>query len=242
MEKYLTHNGTKLWSVVEGEGMPLILCNGGPGCDDYMKPVSDMVQDLCTIVRFEQRGCGRSDWDKQYDLYTTIEDIDFVREAYGFEKIIIAGHSAGVGFALAYAISRPEAVAGIIGLSGGSIVNDREWSRIYHENLDKYGEDNGGKTYHSDPDVNKMGVVSWRKYIKEPTLLRDLSRLAMPTVFINAGADIRPNWPTVQLAHLLKQAEYVEIPDAGHYTWVTHPDELKQALRAAIKKITAEQH
>jgi len=241
MEKYLDNNGTKLWSIAEGTGTPLILCNGGLGCDDYLSPVSEMIEDLCTVVRFEQRGCGRSDWDKRYDLDTTISDIDFVRKAYGFDKVIVAGHSAGVNLSLAYALRQPEVVLGIVGISGGCVVNDRKWSQIYHENLKKCGEDNGGREYESDPDVNKIGTATWRDFITSPTLLLDISRLDIPAVFINAGGDIRPNWPTIQLAHLLKNGKYVEIGDAGHYIWVTHRDELRRELRAAVEGISAQQ-
>ena len=46
MERYLDNNGTKLWSIATGAGTPLILCNGGPGCDDYLAPVSEMIDDL----------------------------------------------------------------------------------------------------------------------------------------------------------------------------------------------------
>ncbi len=240
METYLDNNGTKLWSIAKGTGTPLILCNGGPGCDDYLSPVSEIIEDLCTVVRFEQRGCGRSSWDKRYDLDTTISDIDFVRKAYGFDKVIVAGHSAGVGFSLAYALRQPDVVLGIVGISGGSIVNDREWSKVYHENLEEYGENNGGRKFRSDPDVNKIGTATWHDFITNPTFLLDISRLDIPAVFINAGDDIRPNWPTVQLAHLLKNGEYVEIASAGHYIWVTHRDELKKELRTAVEKITAQ--
>jgi len=121
MERYLNNSGTKLWSIIEGTGIPLILCNGGPGCDDYLGPVAEMVEDLCTVVRFEPRGCGRSDWDKHYDLDTTVSDIDFVRNAYGFNKVIIAGHSAGVGVSLAYTLKYSDAVLGIIGISGTAV-------------------------------------------------------------------------------------------------------------------------
>jgi proline iminopeptidase len=239
MEKYLDNNGTKLWSIAKGTGTPLILCNGGPGCDDYLAPVSEMIGDLCTVVRFEQRGCGRSDWDKHYDLDTTISDVDFVRKAYGYDKVILAGHSAGVNLSLAYALRHPDIVLGIVGISGGRIVNDRNWSQIYHENLEKHGEDNGGREYRSDPDVNKIGNATWRDFITSPTLLRNISRLEIPSVFINAGDDIRPNWPTVQIAHLMKDGEYVEIAHAGHYIWLTHPDALKKELRTAVARIAA---
>ncbi|MBN1349256.1 alpha/beta hydrolase [candidate division KSB1 bacterium] len=235
MEKYLDNNGTKLWSFAKGSGTPLILCNGGLGCDDYLAPVSEMIEDLCTVVRFEQRGCGRSDWDKRYEFDTTLNDIDFVREAYGFDKVIIAGHSAGVNLSLVYALRQPEAVLGIVGISGGCIVNDRKWSQVYHDNLEKFGEDHGGLEFTADPDVNKISNATWRDFITNPTFLLDISRLNIPAVFINAGGDIRPNWPTVQIANLLKNGKYVEIPRAGHYIWLAHPNELRRELRTALQ-------
>ena len=240
-ENYLDNKGTKLWSVLKGTGTPLILCNGGPGCDDYLDPVSEMIEDLCAVVRFEQRGCGRSDWDKRYDLETTIGDIEFIRGAYGFDKVIVGGHSAGVGFCLAYALRYPERTMGIVGVSGGSIVDDREWFETYRANLEKYGDDNGGKVYRADPDANRIGNATWRSFIRQPTLLRDVSRLGIPAIFINGGDDIRPNWPTVQLARLLRNGEYVEIAGAGHYIWISRPDELRVELRKAVKKIVAQQ-
>lgn len=239
MERYLDHDGTRIWSTAQGGGTPLILCNGGPGCDDYLGPVSEMVEDLCTVIRFEPRGCGRSAWDGRYDLETTLSDLDFVRSAYGFEKVIMAGHSAGVNLSLAYALTRPDRVLGMVGISGGCIVDDKTWNKVYRENLEKYGEDNGGREYESDPEVNTIGNATWREFITNPTLLLDISRLDTHAVFINAGSDIRPNWPTRQLARLMRNADYVEIPRAGHYIWISHPDELRRELRRAVETIVA---
>jgi proline iminopeptidase len=222
--------------------MPLILCNGGPGCDDYLSPIADMIDDLCQVIRFEQRGCGRSDRDKRYDFDTTVDDIEFVRSAYGVGPAIIAGHSAGVNFALAYAIKYPMHVLGAIGIAGGRFVNDREWSRIYHENLDARGEDAGGKVFNADPDVNRIGNASWRGYITRSTLLRDLASIRAPVTLINAGADIRPNWPTMQLAELLPHARYIELSGASHYIWNSCPHDLRHELRTAIEAIQKHQH
>lgn len=131
MEKFIEIGDSRLWTISQGKGIPFILCNGGPGCDDYLQPVSELIEDRCQVVRFEPRGCGRSTYDGKYTLEQTLADIESIRKAYGFEHIILGGHSAGAGLALAYAIQHPQRVLGIIGIAGGRIVNDRDWSAVY---------------------------------------------------------------------------------------------------------------
>ena len=108
MERLIKNGSAEIWTTTNGSGIPFILCNGGPGCDDYLEPVSDMVEDMCQVIRFEPRGCGRSTYDGNYDLDTTIEDIEFIRREYQCDRMIIGGHSAGPGIALAYTIRYPE--------------------------------------------------------------------------------------------------------------------------------------
>ena len=211
--------------------------NGGPGCDDYLNPVAEMIDDLCRVIRFEPRGCGRSDWDGNYDIETLAGDAEAVRREYGVERCIVAGHSFGPNAALAYALRYPSHVMGMIGIAGGSVVNDRTWSEDFHRALEEVGEDLGGLEFKADPDVNLQGNRSWREYIKRPTLFREIADLHIPAVFINGGADIRPNWPTEQLASLLPQGRYIEIPYAPHIIWLTHAEELRLELRRAIRQI-----
>lgn len=237
MEKWIVNQNVRIWTTSQGHGTPLILCNGGPGCDDYLEPVSQILESACQVVRFEPRGCGRSDYDGQYDLQTTLEDIECIRTAYSFEKIIIGGHSAGVDVALAYTLENAERVSGMIGLSGGRIVNDRKWHQTYRENLEKVGESYGGKEFVADPKVNVLGNQSWREYITRPTLLHDISCLDVPAVFINGENDIRPSWPTQQLAYLISNGVYREIQGAAHCLWLTHGDALKKELFEAIDHI-----
>jgi len=227
---------TAIWTTNNGAGLPVIICNGGPGCDDYLEDVSSMIEDHCEVVRFEPRGCGRSDYDGQYELKTTIGDIEFLRIQYGFEKVLLIGHSFGPDVALAYSLTYENRTLGIIGISGGRIVNDRQWSDIYHKNLEEVGEANA-KEYIADPRVNKSGNISWHRFTKQPELLRRISKIEFPVTYICAGADIRPNWPTQQLANLIPNGEYREIPDAAHSIWLTHADELRQCLRAATERI-----
>lgn len=238
-EQFVTVAGASLWSVTSGAGTPLVLFNGGPGCDDYLAPVARLIEDRCRVVRFEPRGCGRSTWDGNYDLLTLLRDADALREAYGFERWIVAGHSAGPNVALAYALRNPERVIGVIGLAGGKVVDDRSWSETYRERRKDLGEDQGGKLFHADPAVNLQGNATWRAYCRRPALLRELSVLQVPCVLINGEKDIRPDWPTQQLAELIPLARYVEIPGAAHYLWITHEEELQVELREAVSYIVA---
>jgi proline iminopeptidase len=236
-ERCIAANGAMLWSVATGSGVPVLLFNGGPGCDDYLEPVAQLISDTCEVVRFEPRGCGRSVWDGKYDLETLLQDAEAIRAAYGFGRWIVAGHSAGVNAALAYAIRYPERTLGVIGIAGGKVVDDRHWSETYHARLASIGEASARAAFHADSEVNRVANASWREYCRRPKLLRDLAELRLPCVFINASEDIRPNWPTQQLAALISGAKYVEICGAAHYPWLTHARELAAELRRAIADI-----
>jgi proline iminopeptidase len=224
--------GARLWTVSEGTGPAVLLFNGGPGCDDYLGPVAAMMTGSCRVIRFEPRGCGRSTWDGHYDVATALDDAEAIRAAYAIERCILAGHSAGPDLALAYALRHRERTMGIIGIAGGRLVNDREWSRVYHEQLEARGEETG--QFHVDPTVNEVGNRDWKAFIQRPELFRQVADLDVPCVFINAGNDIRPNWPTEQLARLLPRGKYVEIPGAEHQIWRTHGPALERELARAL--------
>ena len=102
-ESYVTSGTARLWSTASGRRTPLLMFNGGPGSDDYLGPVAEMIDDLCQVIRFEPRGCGRSDWDGNYDVDTLLTDAEAIRRRYGAERCIVAGHSFGPNAALAYA-------------------------------------------------------------------------------------------------------------------------------------------
>lgn len=237
-DAYVASNGARLWTTASGHGTPMLMFNGGPGCDDYLGPVAGMIDDLCRVIRFEPRGCGRSDWDGNYDIDTLLTDAERVREAYGVDECIVAGHSFGPSVALAYALRHPTRVLGLIGIAGGNVLNDRTWSAAYRKGLKQVGEGMGGHVFKADPKVNPEGNGSWREYVRRPSLFRDIADLDVPAVFIDAAEDIRPNWPTMQLAELMPGGRYLEIPGAAHAIWRTHAAELRQELRRAVRDMT----
>ena len=233
MEHYVKNGDTKIWTEMNGiknKGY-VILCNGGPGDCDYLLPVSQMIDDGFAVIRFEPRGCGRSDKDGKYDIETTISDLEAIREYYEIESWIICGHSFGALTALFYVVANPDRVISFIDIAGGGLQYSDKWLADYHVNLKKYGEARPEMPYEMDLDVNQAGFLSFLHYIQSPNLYKTISELKIPALFICAEKDIRPNWPTYQIQALIEKSKLVSIPDAAHYIWLTHYNELKFELR-----------
>ncbi len=105
--EYYTINGAKIWTVTVGKGEPLFIIPGGPGNSHITYRAFDTLYQECKIVYFDPFGTGKSDTAKsifEYSLERSIEDIEGLRKAMGFNRINILGHSFGTIVAQAYAL------------------------------------------------------------------------------------------------------------------------------------------
>lgn len=238
-EQFVGSEGARLWTVTQGNGIPLVLCSGGPGCCDYLAPVGAMLDDMAQVIRFEASGCGRSDPLPAYSVATCLTNLEAVRQHYGIERWIVAGHSAGADLALAYTLAYPEHVLGFVCMSGGRIHNDREWHRIYSERRDQGLEILPPFDYPPNMEVNAQVNRSWKAYIQRPSLLKEISQVEQPALFVYGDQDIRPSWPMEQVAELLPNASFHMIAGADHHLWVTHAETLRGVLRAYVEELGA---
>ena len=131
-EEMLQINDVRLWTTVQGEGTPMVLCHGGPGGYDYLAPIANMTSDLCQVVRYDQRGSGRSQPVGPYDVSTFVDDLEGIRTHFNFERWIVGGHSWGAGLALAYAVRFPTRTIAVLHIAGTGI--DNRWHEEYREN------------------------------------------------------------------------------------------------------------
>jgi proline iminopeptidase len=171
-ESFVDSNGVNIWTTRTGEGYPVMLCNGGAGCCDYLVPVAEMLDEMALVVRFEQRGCGRSQPAPPYDIETCLIDLENIRRHYQIDRWIIGGHSWGADLALIYALEHAQHVAGLFCVAGGRIHNDREWHNEYERRKEHEGERLPEFDYPPNMEVNKQLNRSWKRYIQKPSLLR----------------------------------------------------------------------
>ncbi|WP_371668991.1 alpha/beta hydrolase [Streptomyces sp. NBC_00289] len=130
----IADDGTRLWASASGDGDPLVLCHGGPGLWDTLGDVAGLLADRATVVRWDQRGCGRSRrCDGPWTSERFVADLDAVRAHFGFERTALLGHSWGAQLALSYALAHPERVSALVYVSGTGIGPDADWHPAYVE-------------------------------------------------------------------------------------------------------------
>lgn len=222
-----------LWTTCAGDGKPAVLVNGGPGMADYLGPVAELLTPRHTVYRYEQRGCGRSSASGELTLGAFVRDLEALRAHFGHDRWTLIGHSWGVDLALATALHHPERISAVIGLAGGRIVNDRHWKQHYEARRSE--ETAPAAAAPPCLEVNKQLNESWRAYCRRPELLRALAALETPVHFIYPEADIRPAWPTQQLAALLPRGSFEWLQNADHNAWLGNAQGLAEALNRALE-------
>jgi class 3 adenylate cyclase/pimeloyl-ACP methyl ester carboxylesterase len=72
-----------------------------------------------TLIRYDQRGSGMSDWDNvELTFEKMVDDLECVIDCYDYEKVAIFGASQAASVSIAYLMRRPEKVSHLI-LHGG---------------------------------------------------------------------------------------------------------------------------
>ncbi|WP_254205753.1 alpha/beta fold hydrolase [Nocardia alni] len=210
-----------------GRGPDVVVLSGGPGCVHYLE--HDELAPRGMRAWFpEPRGVGRSEGGP-HDLGQAIADLEAVRRAAGADSWTVLGHSWGSDLAVRYALDHPDRVRSVIGIAGHGLHKDRTWSRIYESA--RHLEADLGIPW--ETDVHAALNESFIAWIHEPDLLRRLADTTVPMRFIAAQHDIRPAWPLRQLAALVPQGTFEELPAVAHNLWATDPHVWVELVTAA---------
>ncbi len=112
-----TADGARIAYATHGSGPPLVVvsCWLSHLQHDWQSPVwrhfLDDLGGLATIIRYDERGFGLSDWDvPEFSLETRLADLEAVIEAVGLERFSILGMSQGSAVAMVYAARHPDRV------------------------------------------------------------------------------------------------------------------------------------
>ncbi|WP_392455515.1 alpha/beta fold hydrolase [Chryseomicrobium aureum] len=209
MNTYMMDTKSEIWTKRSGWGqIPVVLISGGPGIANYMEPIAKLLQEEFDVIQFDPAGTGRSlAVNEPHGLDYCIEDLEYIRRTHNIEKWWVIGHFWGADVALAYSLTKSSSLLGVISIAGTGIQNDQDWKAAYLENKEAYGEQSPQFVYPVNQVIHRSLLESWRVFIKQPNLLKRISEIDLPFLFLLAEKDIRPSWPIQQLAALIKTSE-----------------------------------
>ena len=112
-------DGHKVYFAEYGnlEGPAIISVHGGPGSASKPKHAARFDLSKYRVVVFDQRGCGKSEYEDMLRENTTAKlasDMERIREELEIESWIVTGSSWGSSLSLFYAQSYPEKVDALL--------------------------------------------------------------------------------------------------------------------------------
>jgi pimeloyl-ACP methyl ester carboxylesterase len=126
-------DGTQLrtWTtgLVIPQRFPVVMVHGGPGVPDYLAPVAGIIDDLCLVHRYDQRGTGGSSWEGEHTIARHVDDLALLLDVWGHDRVVLVGHSFGTNMASYFLLANPERVAGLIQIAGPFLDPWREADR-----------------------------------------------------------------------------------------------------------------
>jgi pimeloyl-ACP methyl ester carboxylesterase len=200
-----------------------------------------------TLPGMESKDTDRSEITLQDHVHAAVAAIDSADPAEG--KVVLVGHSAGGAIAHAAIDARPDRVARVVYISGfptgdgdpaadgypatGGEVPLPEWSAFGHEDLADLDDK-------ARAEFRERAIPSPEHVTRDPQQLSDERRYDVPVTVIATefSSEMLRQWIEQGMAPVreftrIRDVEYVDLP-TGHWPQFTRPEELGQAILAAI--------
>jgi pimeloyl-ACP methyl ester carboxylesterase/DNA-binding CsgD family transcriptional regulator len=198
------------------------------------------------FVRYDERGCGLSEWKGELSLDAWVSDLEAVIDASGStEPVMLLGISQGAATCIAYAARHPERVARLILYGGyalgvwkrGSPLSQREYAAMVDLTRSGWGRDNPTFrqvfTSRFVPDATPEQIQWWNELCRKTTtgdiaaqlfearatvdVTAALPRVRTPTLVLHARRDeVISVRESRRLAAEIPGAEFVELDSRNH--------------------------
>jgi pimeloyl-ACP methyl ester carboxylesterase/DNA-binding CsgD family transcriptional regulator len=116
-----TSDGARLAYASVGSGPPFVKVANWLSHIEYdwrtpiWRPLFERLARNRRFIRYDERGCGLSDWDVQdFSLEAWVRDLESVVDAAGLERFPLLGISQGGPIAIAYTVRHPERVSRLV--------------------------------------------------------------------------------------------------------------------------------
>jgi proline iminopeptidase len=245
----LADDGCRLWMSDSGPGEPLVLCHGGPGLWDMFGTLAPLLTGDVRVIRWDQRGCGRSDRRGPYSLARSTADLDAVRASLSLRQMAVLGHSWGATLALRYALDHPDRVSALIYASGTGL--GWAWREPFQHDLARRLAPHQPRITElrsrdrSPAEDRELAILQWSAEFGGGSGMRQARQMATPWFGINRPsydaiwAELEQAWHEPELIaachRLTVPVLIIDGEDDIRPRWAV--DSLEQALPAASRVV-----
>ena len=262
-------DGVRLAYATHGSGPPLVVvsCWLSNLQHDWQSPVwrhfLDQLGDIATVVRYDERGFGMSDWTvDDFSLEARVSDLESILAATGLDRFALLGMSGGSAVAMAYAIAHPERVSRLI-LYGTVCGEPVTWSAEASAEEETYRSMIRVGWAREDPDFRRVftkrfipdateeqmrwfddlqrmstssaNAVASRIARQQVDIDDDLPRITAPTIVLQAVGDRATTFDNaVSVSSRIPGARLVSLESRNHILLADEP-----AWSVFIKEVTA---
>jgi proline iminopeptidase len=227
-------DGARLWVLEAGHGRPLILSHGGPGLWDMFGPLASLLAGEVRVVRWDQRGCGRSERRGPYSVTRSVADLDTVPIGLGADRIAVLGHSWGTTLALRYALDHPDRVSALIYVSGTGL--GWAWPGPFQRAIAERLAPSAARRAElrardrTEAEDRELAVLQWSAEFTGADAMEHAEEMATPWFGVNWECH-RKIWGELDsLERALPRVTRAVLPGVGHVPWLEVPGEFGSLL------------
>jgi pimeloyl-ACP methyl ester carboxylesterase len=154
-------------------GLPCVMLHGFGDAGCVWNYLAIRLAPQFRVAAMDLRGHGDSDWDPEarYDAQTFTADLTSAAAAFGFQRMILIGHSLGADVAIRFAADNAARVAALVIVDFGP-------------ELDEQGIDEILRSFAATPPSfeSQEDYAEWlvaRRPLADPTLLRQFARQSL---------------------------------------------------------------
>ena len=154
-------------------GLPCVLLHGFGDAACVWNHLATRIMPEFRAVAIDLRGHGDSDWDPEtrYDLETLTADLGKVVALFGFERMVLIGHSFGAAVAMRFAAENAARAAGLVIVDFGPELDEAGVNEVLRAFADM------PRTFASTDDYADWLIA--HRPLADPNQLRHLARCSL---------------------------------------------------------------
>jgi pimeloyl-ACP methyl ester carboxylesterase len=243
-QRYVEHDGARIWYVTYGAGPPVILLHGGLGhSGNWGYQVPALVRRGYRAVLIDSRGHGRSTRDaRPYTYEQMAADVSAVMEALNLAKAALVGWSDGACTALILASKAPTRVAGVFffacNMDSSGTKPITAITPILRRCISRHAQDYKRLSATPDQFDEFSKAVGLMQRTQPNYSANDLAEISVPVAIVQSEHDeFIKREHAEYLARSIPKAEFVTLHGVSHFAPLQRPEPFNMALLAFLGKV-----